>query len=95
MRVQIACCSNVGKVRKHNEDYIVGDESLRLVVLADGMGGYQAGEIASKIAADTVYQEMSAQLRKQSFLEPRDWQRLSPRHDFTGTSHSQSQCCRL
>jgi serine/threonine protein phosphatase PrpC len=71
MRVQIACCSNIGKVRKHNEDYIVGDESLQLVVLADGMGGCQAGEVASKIAAETVYAEMSTQLQKQSGLDNR------------------------
>jgi len=71
MRLQIACCSNVGKVRKHNEDYIVGDESLRLVVLADGMGGYQAGEIASQIAAETIISEISDQLGKQALLNNR------------------------
>ena len=71
MRLQIACCSNVGKVRKHNEDTIVGDESLRLVVLADGMGGYQAGEIASQIAVDTIVSEMSNQLEKQQALNNR------------------------
>jgi len=71
MRLQIACRSNVGKVRKHNEDTIVGDESLRLVVLADGMGGYQAGEIASQIAVDTIVNEISNHLGKQYFFNNR------------------------
>ncbi|MDH4294122.1 MAG: protein phosphatase, partial [Betaproteobacteria bacterium] len=39
-----------GMVRSHNEDSIGADASIGLAVLADGMGGYNAGEVASGIA---------------------------------------------
>ena len=46
--------SDTGKVREHNEDTIAFDPELGLLVLADGMGGYNAGEVASGIAVKTV-----------------------------------------
>ena len=49
--------SDVGRKRAHNEDTISVDEQRKLVVLADGMGGYQAGEVASKLAVDVVREE--------------------------------------
>ena len=46
--------SDTGRVREHNEDTIVYDVDAGLVVLADGMGGYNAGEVASGIAGKTI-----------------------------------------
>jgi PPM family protein phosphatase len=46
--------SDTGKVREHNEDTIAFDPDIGLLVLADGMGGYNAGEVASGIAVKTV-----------------------------------------
>jgi protein phosphatase len=46
--------TDVGKVRDHNEDAIGSDRDTGLLVLADGMGGYNAGEVASGIAIKTV-----------------------------------------
>ncbi len=46
--------SDTGRVREHNEDTIGTDGDIGLVVLADGMGGYKAGEVASGIAVRTV-----------------------------------------
>lgn len=43
-----------GRVREHNEDSIGSDPGTGLHVLADGMGGYNAGEVASGIAVRTV-----------------------------------------
>ena len=45
--------SDTGRVREHNEDTIGTDVDIGLVVLADGMGGYKAGEVASGIAVRT------------------------------------------
>lgn len=46
--------TDVGMVRDHNEDAIGTDRPTGLMVLADGMGGYNAGEVASGIAVRTV-----------------------------------------
>jgi len=46
--------SDTGKVREHNEDTIALDADIGLLVLADGMGGYNAGEVASGIAVKTI-----------------------------------------
>jgi len=46
--------TDTGKVRDHNEDAIAADHEIGLWVLADGMGGYNAGEVASGIAVKTI-----------------------------------------
>lgn len=45
---------DVGLVRTNNEDSILDNESLGLWLVADGMGGHAAGEVASKIASETI-----------------------------------------
>jgi serine/threonine protein phosphatase PrpC len=49
-----AGATDVGKKRKHNEDAIALDHERSLYVLADGMGGYAAGEVASQMCVDTI-----------------------------------------
>ncbi len=46
--------TDTGRVREHNEDTIAADADVGLLVLADGMGGYNAGEVASGIAVKTI-----------------------------------------
>jgi PPM family protein phosphatase len=48
-----------GRVRDNNEDAVAFDEATRLCVLADGMGGYNAGEVASGMATDLILADMS------------------------------------
>jgi PPM family protein phosphatase len=55
-----------GCVRTNNEDYFLIDPHLGLYLVADGMGGAQAGEHASRITADTV----AAQIRQAASLSP-------------------------
>jgi serine/threonine protein phosphatase PrpC/CRP-like cAMP-binding protein len=50
--------TDVGKVRDHNEDNFLVDKKLALFVVADGMGGHAAGEVASAIAVRTVHEEI-------------------------------------
>jgi protein phosphatase len=52
--------SDVGKVRDHNEDAIGTQPDIGLWVLADGMGGYNAGEVASGIAVKTILEMVTA-----------------------------------
>jgi protein phosphatase len=56
LRSKIRCVglTDTGKVREHNEDTIATDADIGLLVLADGMGGYNAGEVASGIAVKTI-----------------------------------------
>ena len=53
-KINFAELTDTGRVRDHNEDAIGFDPEIGLMVLADGMGGYNAGEVASGIAVKTV-----------------------------------------
>jgi protein phosphatase len=48
--LEIATRSDPGRVRPHNEDSVFADPAVGFAVLADGMGGYNAGEVASSMA---------------------------------------------
>ena len=56
--LEIVSQTNPGMVRSHNEDSVNFDAQLGLVVLADGMGGYNAGEVASGIAVSVLSSEV-------------------------------------
>lgn len=58
----VTCWSqtDVGATRDHNEDCLLVDEELGLYVVADGMGGHAAGEVASKMAVETVRASLKA-----------------------------------
>jgi serine/threonine protein phosphatase PrpC len=54
MRVRFSGATNIGRKRDHNEDSIFLPTDTRLGIVADGMGGHAFGEVASKLAVDTV-----------------------------------------
>lgn len=56
----VAWCSDRGLVRANNEDAVFADAALGLAILADGMGGYQAGEVASAMAASRLADDLGA-----------------------------------
>ena len=56
--LEIASCTDPGMVRSHNEDSIATDADHGMAVLADGMGGYNAGEVASGMATSVIVSEM-------------------------------------
>ena len=77
--LDMVTASHAGRVRLHNEDYFAVDPIRGLAVLADGMGGHNAGEVASRMAVEVVSSgiagDLSAQLvdarnatRVQSFV---------------------------
>jgi len=63
--LEIASASDPGMVRSNNEDSIASDASRGLVVLADGMGGYNAGEVASGMATTLITTELQRLLEDQ------------------------------
>lgn len=56
--LEMVSLTHPGMVRAHNEDSVVCEPSCGLVVLTDGMGGYNAGEVASGIAVSVVSSEI-------------------------------------
>jgi len=58
--------TDVGRVREHNEDDIGSDPDIGLWVLADGMGGYNAGEVASGIAVKTTIDLVTEACRREN-----------------------------
>lgn len=54
MQVKACGLTHVGKQRQHNEDSFLVESTANLYLVADGMGGHAAGEIASRIAVDSI-----------------------------------------
>jgi len=58
MKIEIVGHSNVGKKRSNNEDFFALDAKVGFFVIADGMGGHNHGEVASKMAVETIWNSM-------------------------------------
>jgi serine/threonine protein phosphatase PrpC len=52
--IESAGITDIGRRRDQNEDSLFLDDSMGLYVVADGMGGHQAGEVASKLVVETI-----------------------------------------
>jgi PPM family protein phosphatase len=72
--VYIKCKTDVGKVRDINEDYVLSlkGDKYWLLIVADGMGGHNAGEIASRMASTTirrfVYENFKGYIDKEELI---------------------------
>ena len=60
MKIRSAGATDVGKVRSSNEDSFGVFDDLGLYVVADGMGGHAAGEVASLLAVETIHETFRA-----------------------------------
>jgi protein phosphatase len=103
--IEFASVSDKGRKRPHNEDSSVTDTGVGLALVADGMGGYKAGEVASAIAAKSVLDGMresggkprtrgagpEAQASSAEALLIRECIQAANRHIFD-TAHSIPQC---
>ena len=66
MTLEFHCASDTGRARNNNEDSAAVDEASSLVVLADGMGGYNAGEVASGMCTSFIKTELGRWLSEAS-----------------------------
>ena len=60
MRLRSWSLTDIGRKRDHNEDSYLADEGLGLYAVADGMGGHQGGDRASRMAVDVLAREVAA-----------------------------------
>ena len=62
--MKVAYKTDVGRKRTHNEDSMLVDEPMHIFLLADGMGGHQAGEVASDLAVKECYAWLKENINK-------------------------------
>lgn len=70
IRLTAAGLTDVGLKRPHNEDFIAVREDLNLFIVADGMGGHAAGEVASKTAVNVLTDFIDHAMLDQDFTWP-------------------------
>ena len=66
MTIELHAAVDPGRARSNNEDSVATDDGVYLAVLADGMGGYNAGEVASNMATSFICTELGRWLREAS-----------------------------
>jgi protein phosphatase len=72
MTLEFASALDVGRARTNNEDSVALDADAKVAVLADGMGGYNAGEVASAMATSIVCSSLVQWLSTHSVHTPRE-----------------------
>ena len=68
--LQVVELTDPGMVRQQNEDAVTGNPSLGLVILADGMGGHNAGEVASGMATTMLRSEIERRFAQRLPSDP-------------------------
>lgn len=77
-RIEAHALTDSGTKRTHNEDSVAIDTRMGLAVVADGMGGYKGGEVASALAVNTIMSELESSLARRREEEPDAGSEFSP-----------------
>jgi len=72
-RLESSGATDVGRKRQLNEDVFLVDEELGVYLVADGMGGHAAGEVASRLAADEILRAFSGRSSLTQETWPEHW----------------------
>jgi len=70
LKIESAGISDIGRRRKQNEDSLFLDDRMGLYVVADGMGGHNAGEVASKLVVETIQDYIRQNQSEDLIAEP-------------------------
>lgn len=65
MKLQASGITDTGRQRESNEDYFALDNGMGLYIIADGMGGHSAGEVASKVAVNIIKRNITMWMKKE------------------------------
>lgn len=84
--LEIVRVTDVGHIRELNEDTVASDDTYGVVVLADGMGGYKAGEVASEMAVLSITAEVIEALGN-----PQQEERLASNEAYFGEMQAEAQ----
>ena len=60
--IEVSVHTDIGKVRANNEDSTYINKESKILMIADGMGGHNGGEIASKLAVEIVSKYLTSQI---------------------------------
>ena len=78
--LEVAAVTHPGRVRAHNEDSIAADAHLGFAVLADGMGGHNAGEVASRMAVESISERLAVHCKAGPPIDARRAETLIAEH---------------
>ena len=90
MIVEIAHLTDIGCVREENEDSVYIDPEGRTFIVADGMGGHNAGEVASQMACEIIGNQLAQIEEGHSVENPLEWMEravLQAHEAITETAH--------
>ena len=76
--LELAACTDIGKIREKNEDSTLIVPELCLAAVADGMGGHNAGEVASNLAVSMLRQTLS-DIKERKAAVPKDFEPKLPK----------------
>ena len=76
MNLELATATHPGRIRSQNEDCIAVDSEAGVAVLADGMGGHNAGEVASRMAVDVVSANLKPHCARAQSFDAAQWEAL-------------------
>ena len=75
MQIEYIALSDMGRLRNNNEDSVLAVPEHGFIVLADGMGGHNAGEVASRMAVTLIAQQLGEWLKDNHEANMRDLRR--------------------